>query len=838
MAFFSGNSLVFAAILLVLASGILFTKKIKFLYIFIFYGAFVFGVVNTSLHVKSDDFLRESAPRNNVTLEGVVASIPSTSNPEKTKFFFEADKYNNIEGINSKVIVTVNDKQENYKNIKIGDTLKIHGNLRIPFKATNPSQFSYAKYLQNFNVLTTCYSDKYQIISNPSFKCDSSRLVRFHGSKILCKFNSAYYMLTHGLNNARDAVMARHAKNLKSPNLEIMGGIVFGDDAINPPDEVKNSFINAGLFHLLAASGLNVGLIFAIWSWIGWLIRLPRKANIAIGMLLIVLYTAMTGFGTPVVRASIMLECVLGAKLFKKSPSTFTMLFIAGLIMLIYDPKLVFNVSFQLSYFVTFGIILCVMPFTEVASKGLTEHKFEDDAPLLEKFAAKCKNFPLWLLGAIVVPFVAQLWVMPLQAYYFNTFTPYSVFANVIALPFVSVLSFLGFTSSIAALIFIKIHAISDAIVYCFDSILNPFLTVLRSVSDFFSSLKGSLISVIQPQVWQMFYYYGLLCAFTILLTKGFPKKRTYVLIIALLILLASFIKIDSHKLEIIAFDVQNGDSFLIKTPQNKHIFIDTGHAPFGNFSQAKAIMIEYLKDRGIKNVDLLVITHFDSDHSGGAVDMMDNLNVKKVIINDKNDDSKTTLKILKYIKDNNINCETVQNNSVIYGEPSLKLKAFFENKNKTGEKDNENSIINLLEYKDFKMLFSADAPADTIASVVNEKSYAFSDSDSKHINVLKVAHHGSKSSVSQEIIEILKPQYAVISTGYNKYGHPYIDTVKILNDAKSQILRTDTMGAIKFVVENKRVNFMSFSSSKNETLIKVYKFDGGKNRFIQLSKR
>jgi len=789
LAFYSGYAIFWAIVLLFAAIYTIFIKKSKFYYVFILFTAFSIGVVNTNFHFKSTDFLREAAPQNDVVIEGTVLTIPTSSNPERTKFFMKAEKFNEVEGVNDKTVVTINDIKENYQDIKIGNKIRVKGKLRIPFAATNPSQFNYSRYLQNLDTLTTFYFEEYEIIS----KTD----------------NTAWQKLLYKLNSAREAIMEKHAKNLKSPNLEIMGGIVFGNDAINPPDEIKNSFINAGLFHLLAASGLNVGLIFAIWSWLGWTLRLPRKLNIIIGMLFIVLYCAMAGFGTPVVRAAIMFECVLGAKLFKKSPDTMSMLFFAGLLMLLYDPKLIFNVSFQLSYLVTFGIALCVTPLIELASGGITKYEHDDDATLLEKLIIKFKNFPLWLLGAIIVPLVAQLWVMPLQAYYFNTFTPYSVFANVLALPFVSILSFLGFISSIIALIFAKVPQVTDIIVNSFDYILNPFLTMLCVISDWFSSLKGSLINVIQPKIWQIIYYYALLTVSTIFITVGFTKKKAVVLIVCTLLFLISFVRINNHNLEIISFDVQNADCFLIKTPENKYIFIDSGRAPFGTYSQAKAIMIEYLRDRGIKDVELLIVTHFDADHSGGALQMMENLNIKRVLTNSKADDTYTTSEILKYLQGNQINHKTPKNNEIIYSEKDLKLKAYIENENNLLN-DNDFSIINLLEYKDFKMLFTGDASVE-----VTEKLTGGIEAD-----VLKVAHHGAGKSVSKEFLDKIKPKYAIISTGYNIYGHPNIETVRLLNDSKSEILRTDTMGAVKFIVNDKG--------------IKVLRFDTTKGRFVQ----
>ena len=118
--------------------------------------------------------------------------------------------------------------------------------MRRPFYSTNPSQFDYSAYLRNFNTFTTTYADGKDVTVlsyKPSFR----------------------WKFLQTLNNTRNRVLKVHSKYLKSPNLEILGGIVFGDDAVATPDYIKNSFINSGLLHILAASGMNVAFIYSFF---------------------------------------------------------------------------------------------------------------------------------------------------------------------------------------------------------------------------------------------------------------------------------------------------------------------------------------------------------------------------------------------------------------------------------------------------------------------------------------------------------------------------------------------------------------------------------------------
>ena len=223
------------------------------------------------------------------------------------------------------------------------------------------------------------------------------------------------------------------------------------------------------------------------------------------------------------------------------------------------------------------------------------------------------------------------------------------------------------------------------------------------------------------------------------------------------LILCISTISFPSKDLQIITFDVQNADCFLIKTPQNKYFIIDTGRAGYkGSKAQANSIIIKYLKDRGIKNIEGLIITHFDNDHSGGAVDIMKNLNVKQVYINSFKDKTMTSINIYKTLRELNIPVQIPQNNSTIYLENNLNLKAYIANE----QEDNEKSVVTLLSYKDFDMLFTGDAGIQAFNNIKGNIPHK--------VEVLKVGHHGGPQVVDNNMLEHLNTQTSIISTGPN----------------------------------------------------------------------
>jgi competence protein ComEC len=405
------------------------------------------------------------------------------------------------------------------------------------------------------------------------------------------------------LNNTRHRIMNVHAKYLKSPNLEILGGIVFGDDAVSPPDYVKSSFVNSGLLHILAASGMNVAFIFSFWFVILNFLKVPYKPRVISGMLVVILYTLMTGLGPSVVRATLMLLFVLAGKLIDRDTHSVSLLSLVAVLMLIYNPAYINDVSFQLSFLVTLGLLT-----------------------MADVIARKFNNVPNWIKVPVLIPIVAQVWVAPIQMFYFNTFSLYSVFANIATVSLLSVISFCGFVGSVLAVI----PQIADLSCMIFDFVLNYLLTALVYISNFFAGLKYSLVQTTHPNIIQLVLYYFMLGVVTVLIKDEKYKKAFYVLLGVSLVLICTTIKPVSKDLEVIAFDVGNADSFLIKTPENKYFMIDTGKAPYGSGnSQAKIIMLKYLKDRGIKNLEGVIVTHYDNDHAGGVPDIISNTKTK-----------------------------------------------------------------------------------------------------------------------------------------------------------------------------------------------------------------
>lgn len=739
------NNLLLVSLILTFGLVLALIKNIFPLkYVIVWALLFYFGVLNTSFRLKDVDDLLNIAPYKS-TIYGQIISIPQGKTKDKIRFFFKVNKieYDGFqkEFDNEKTLVTLNTDEK----LKIYDSYKISGMLSTPFKAGNPSQFDYGNYLRNFDTYSVFYGKEFEKFA----------------SKI-----SAKEKFLQGVNDYREKIIGIHSKYLASPNLDILGGIVFGDDAVAPPENIRQSFINSGLLHILAASGMNVAFIFSFFYFFLSLFKTPYKINISFCILMVLVYSLMTGLGPSVIRATCMLVFVLIGKLIDRDAHSISLLAFVALLMLIYNPMYINDVGFQLSFIVTFGLLL-MSPYI-IRSKNRIVNR---------------------ILGTVFIPIIAQLWVIPIQIFYFNNISLYSVFANIMSVPILSVISFGGFVSSLIATI------TPDFIIQAFDFVLNPLLSFLVNISDFWGTLPHSICRTTHPNIFQILVYYSMLICFTVLLDKELREKylKLVLRVLAVLIfaLLMSIIPIRNKNLEIMAFDVGNADAFLLKTPENKYIMIDTAKSGYnGGKSQAEMMILKYMPDRGIKEVDSIIVTHFDNDHSGGAVDMMNGVKVNKIYVNSLEHDSNSAKSIYKTANDKNVRLILAENNQVVENNNGLKLTNLIS-KDSLELDDNEASVITLLEYKDFKMLFCGDAGVETLNKL--------KDNIPPNINVLKVGHHGAIGVMNKSFANYLKPKYSIISTGQNKFGHPSCYTLEILKNSK--ILRTDVNNSIKIVV-------------------------------------
>ena len=252
--------------------------------------------------------------------------------------------------------------------------------------------------------------------------------------------------------------------------------------------------------------------------------------------------------------------------------------------------------------------------------------------------------------------------------------------------------------------------------------------------------------------------------------------------------------------------DVGQGDCTLIKLDTNKTILIDGGEGASDKSDKGKNVIYPYLLDRKIDTIDYMIFSHFDSDHAGGLMYILENMKVKNVIIGVQNEDSYLYRKMIDVVKEKNIKLIIIDNPKVLKID-NVYLDFIWPIKNEliSENKLNNNSLVFRLIYNDIRIMFTGDIEIPAENAIVNK--YKNSKNRLKS-DILKVAHHGSDTSTTKEFLKLVNPDIALIGVGKNNsFNHPSGEVINRLKDVKIKIFRTDLMGEITIFINNKLDN-------------------------------
>jgi len=372
----------------------------------------------------------------------------------------------------------------------------------------------------------------------------------------------------------------------------------------------------------------------------------------------------------------------------------------------------------------------------------------------------------------IYISLLSFLVSIPITIYNSYEINIISILLNIILIPIISIII-------LPLTILTYIFPILDSILYLFTS-------TLETISLFISKIKITKIIFPKPSLLIIALYY-------IIFLLSYQNKKYFYLNIILLIIIYISPYLNSN-FEIVMFEVGEADCHLIKYPYNKNtILIDTGK----NEYKIKNEVIPYLKSIGIKKIDYLIITHGDLDHMGEGINLVNNFKVEKVIFNcgPYNDLEQELIKVLDKKKIKYYSCikELNIDNNKLY---------FLQTKEYDNENDNSNVIYSELNV--YKFMFMGDAGIDKEKDILDKYNLS-------NVDVLKVGHHGSKTSSSKEFINVINPKYSIISVGKNnRYGHPNKEVLENLENSK--IYRTDEDGSIMFKIKNNELKIETCS--------------------------
>ena len=540
--------------------------------------------------------------------------------------------------------------------------------------------------------------------------------------------------------------------------------------------ELLDAFATTGIIHILSVSGSHISLLIGFILSLGNLVKLPQKISLVILISVIVFYAILCGCVPPVIRASVMGLLSAIALNFNRQYQAANLLSITALIMLLLEPLLLFHISFQLSFASTAGLIY-VMPI------------------LVQKFAF----LPRFIADNLALTLSAQIMAFPLIAWYFNSLSLSSLLANLIIMPPLEFVIILGLLGTMLNICLPFIHFLQQ-ILFVFASVLFDFagdLTLYLATIPFAKIYVPTI-----PFALVICYY---LCIFFCL--KKFKLliayKKTILIAICLMLGANIYVYHTNEDMQIHFIDVGQGDAMLIITPHKRAIMLDTGGSVNSDFDLGKRVDLPYLRHYGVTQLDYLILSHSDADHAGGAKTILAEIPVNHLIIADE--DLTNYAKILQLPLQSNI----LQN--AIVAKDNLQFTvdginfSFLNPKTFAAKSSNEASNVLKLSYRNFSALFTGDL------TTAGEQALLSTQAD-LNATILKVAHHGSKTSSSEEFLNAVRPQFAIISAGkYNSFGHPHEEVLTRLNELPTKILRTDLCGAIVFTSDGYRLKVRTF---------------------------
>ncbi|KWW52287.1 competence protein ComEC [Bacillus cereus] len=560
-----------------------------------------------------------------------------------------------------------------------------------------------------------------------------------------------------------------------------MNALLFGDRQ-QMTFEVEVQYQQFGLVHLLAISGSHIVLLVVIVYFILLRSGVTREIATVCLIFFIPIYMILAGASPSVIRASITGVLMLIAFMCSIRLSSLDALSITAICMLIFDPYLVFNIGFQFSFVGSFALLL--------------------SAPLLlESGNGVIRN-------SIYISLISQLVSTPILLYHFGYYSPYSIFLNILYVPF---LSLIVLPCSIIILICLPIIPF---LAKSFANVLSIGLNLSNDFLSYCESLPFTRLNFGQTPILLVALYCVSIISVLMVWERRISKGMVFIFAgIFLFISTGHYVYPYFRESGSVTFlDVGQGDAILIRLPYDQEIYlIDTGGTIRLNkeewqrkkheFSVGNDILISYLQKEGIKKIDKLIVTHGDADHIGAAQELLSNITVKEVVFGRKEQEPILEKAVKKQALEKEVKISEVGE-----GESWRVNEAEFFVLAPTGKERSENnaSIVLWAKLGGITWLFTGDLEEE------GEKGLVATYPDLR-ADVLKVAHHGSNTSSITPFLSAVQPNIAIISVGErNRYGHPHKEVIERFEKMAIEIWRTDKQGAISYVFKEERGTFRS----------------------------
>jgi competence protein ComEC len=474
----------------------------------------------------------------------------------------------------------------------------------------------------------------------------------------------------------------------------------------------------------------------------------------------------VTGGGPSIIRAAIMGEITLLGLLFERQKEFYTALAASALLLLIFDPQSLFDIGFQLSFTATWSLVYI--------------------APVLEKKLPK-------ILAISIAPIIATA---PIIAFYFSQVTIGAVVSNLLVLPWVEFLVVLGFSATMVGFVLLPLAQILGGTIWLMLAFLDAVAQMVAALPGACFYLKAPAIPLIAG------YYLGLIALIEVLRSDEKPVFTPRRIAVVFLLIFSVFVwnyvvsaePLGDNGLTVTFLDVGQGDAILVETPERMNILIDGGGTDQGEGDQAKKdfvgqkVVVPFLRRKGINRLDLMVLTHPHADHMGGLIPVLKEIKIDQVLDSGQTYDSQAYRRFKALIAANKIKYSVARSGQNIRFGRDLSGSILNPVVPYLGNA-NSDSIVMRLVYKDISFLFTGDLEREGEERLLGQRLRS---------TILKVGHHGSSTSTSDQFLRAVSPKVAVISVGaHNRYRHPFPGTIMKLERSGIRLYRTDEDGAV-----------------------------------------
>lgn len=760
--------LLVAAILLLFISFFFYTKS--------FFGIFVvsiFVLLGIIKHTVDSDLSRNAAvesfaePTRNVLAWGTIADRPRISE-DRARFILRIDSlYDGTKKFytTSDLLVIVSPDaryDRGLLQVEYGGYALVHGSINRPAGRRNPYEPDFNRYLALNNI-------------------DAMLFVRGYYNVETGGYGGANRFMTKVIVPVRNYISGVIDRNLSGESAHFLRGLLLGDRS-RIDDDVRETFITAGVIHVLAVSGLHVGIMTVIFFALFGFLRVPRIPKILLTIAGLIIFMFVTGAAPSVVRATIMASIILFGFILQRKSDIYNSLAVAALILLFYDTRELFKPSFQLS----FAAVLSIVYLYPLFWNGVKQ-KF----PALED-----RWFARYFVQLFLVSLAAQIGTLPFTAYYFERVSLAAFGANLLVIPAVFFVLSLGFASVLSGFVSPFLESIYG---YTTEFLLSGILRFVDLVSQF----PYASIEVFQFGMINGLIFYTVI-AIVVHITRPRLFRRS---LIGLMVVLNIYI-IDYNitfnpenrqpHLTITMLDVGQGDALFIEFPDGKTMLYDAGPRTLTS-DAGERIVVPYLKRHGIRFIDAVVISHMHADHYGGLEAVLHEVDVGVVYDTGQPASGAWYVSLQEKIERRNIPVKTLRAGDMIDGFENVRLYIVHPAPSFVQQPGDERSwnlnnasIVLLIVYGDIRVLLTGDAEREA------EFYMMYIYGDFLEANILKAGHHGSNTSSSVRFVDTVSPSKALISVGrMNRFNHPGDEVIHRFRDTGIATYRTDLHGAV-----------------------------------------